>query len=341
MSTPRRSTAPIHDPASVLVYVGFDLVGDGLIKLPFVRALRAVYPKARITWLAGKGRTVYAAAMAPLVEGLIDEVIEDAGIGRHWRELWRQPLPGRTFDLVLDTQRRVLTTLILRRVRHRAFVSGAAGYRLSDRRPPVPTRKPAAMIRQLLQLIEVAFGGPAPIGGALRLDPASRGDAARLLPDDEATYIGLAPGAGGRHKCWPLDRFIAVAARQQAQGRCPVFVLGPDEAGLVPAVRDAMPEAPLPLQEAAALGLAITPMLTIALAERMAAAVANDAGVGHMLAAADCPLVSLFGPTSPAKFAPVTSRLEIVAAPTYGGQAMDLIPVAAVTCALDQVLSLA
>lgn len=44
------------DPASVLVYVGIDAVGDGLIKLPFVRSLRAAFPAARITWLAGKGQ---------------------------------------------------------------------------------------------------------------------------------------------------------------------------------------------------------------------------------------------------------------------------------------------
>ena len=39
--------------------------------------------------------------------------------------------------------------------------------------------------------------------------------------------------------------------------------------------------------------------VTIALAKRLTLAVANDAGVGHMLAAANCPLVSLFGPTPP------------------------------------------
>ncbi|WP_232302628.1 hypothetical protein [Elstera litoralis] len=41
-----------HDPrprppvdARVLVYVGLDLMGDGLMKLPFVRALRAAFPE--------------------------------------------------------------------------------------------------------------------------------------------------------------------------------------------------------------------------------------------------------------------------------------------------------
>ena len=49
---------------SILVYVGLDLVGDGLMKLPFLRALRRAYPTASITWLAGKETTVYATCMA-------------------------------------------------------------------------------------------------------------------------------------------------------------------------------------------------------------------------------------------------------------------------------------
>lgn len=324
-------------PASVLVYVGGELVGDGLIKLPFVRALRAAYPGARITWLAGKSGTVYADALAPLVAGLIDEVIAAAGIGSHWRELVARPLPGRAFDLVLDTQRRLLTTLIVRRIRHGAFVSGTAGFRLSDRRPPSGYRKPAAMIRQMLDLIEVASGRPVPAGAPLALDPALRAEARLLLPD--GVYVGLAPGAGGRHKRWPLERFLEVAAHQAAQGRRPVFVLGPDEADMASAVRRAVPEAALPLQDAAARGLAVTPMLTIALGERLAAAVANDAGVGHMLATADRPLVSLFGPTDPAKFAPTTARLTVIAAEDFGGRTMEAIPVDAVNRALERMLA--
>ena len=326
-------------PESVLVYVGGDLVGDGLIKLPFVRALRAAYPKARITWLAGKSRTAYADALAPLVAGLIDEVIAAAGIGGHWRELLGRPLPDRGFDLVLDTQRRLLTTLIVRRIRHRVFVSGAAGFVFSDRRPAPPHRKPAAMIRQMLDLIEVATGRPAPVGRPLALDPGLRAEARRLLPDGTGDYVGLAPGAGGRHKRWPLAGFLELAAHQVSRGRRPVFVLGPDEADMVSGVRQAAPEAALPLQAAAAAGLTVTPMLTIALAERLAAAVANDAGVGHMLAAADCPMVSLFGPTSPEKFAPLTSRLAVLTAQSYGGSEMTTIPKAAVADALEGLLT--
>src|SRR4029077_14023984 len=43
-------------PMEILVYSGLELLGDGVMKLPFVRALRRCFPTARITWLAGKGK---------------------------------------------------------------------------------------------------------------------------------------------------------------------------------------------------------------------------------------------------------------------------------------------
>jgi len=322
---------PLHVPASILVYVGLDAVGDGLIKLPFVRALRSAFPKARITWVAGKGHTVFADTLGPLVRGLLDEVIDEADIGSHPMELLSRPLSGRSFDLIIDTQRRGLTTLILRRIRHRRFISATAGYLFSDIRPRERTR-PASMIGQLMQLAEAAAGCPVEANFPLPRDPAIEAEAERLLPAGPR-YVGLAPGAGGRWKCWPLERYIALAAG--LRDAVPVFLLGPAEAeDWAATIRAALPHALLPLQQASQL----TPMLTIALGRRLAAAVANDSGTGHMLGAADIPLVSLFGPTPANKFAPLTRRAAILRAQDFGGEAMEAIPREAVEKALSQLL---
>ena len=325
----------VEPPASILVYVGLDAVGDGLMKLPFLRALRTAFPAARITWLAGKGHTVYAGTLAPVVAGLVDEVLDDAHLGSRLAELFgAKPLGGRSFDLIVDTQRRLLTTLILRRVRHRRFISAAADFRLSDARPPAGWRRPAAMIDQLMALVELASNAPAQALAPLPRDAAAERLADGLLPPGP-TYVGFAPGAGGRQKCWPLSRYLELGGLQSSEGRVPVFFLGPAEAEWVAAVRQAMPNAVLPLQGVEQA----TPMLTIALARRLAAAVANDSGTGHMLAAADVPLVSLFGPTPPEKFAPAARRLTLVRAQQWGGEAMELIPFDAVAAALTETLA--
>jgi len=52
---------------------------------------------------------------------------------------------------------------------------------------------------------------------------------ARALLPAGPRYIGLAPGASGAHKCWPLQAYLDLAEREQARGRVPVFLLGPEE----------------------------------------------------------------------------------------------------------------
>jgi ADP-heptose:LPS heptosyltransferase len=95
-----------------------------------------------------------------------------------------------------------------------------------------------------------------------------------------------------------------------------------------------------PLQEPGVeLRFAYSPLLTIALGERLEAALANDSGVGHMLALSGTALVSLFGPTSPAKFAPVSNSLTIVTAQSFGGREMHLIPTEAALAALKAALA--
>ena len=328
-------TAP---PRTILVYVGTDLVGDGLMKLPFVRALRHAFPAARISWVAGKGTSVYAHELATLVAGLLDEVIEEAGFDRPLRNILRRPLGGRYFDLVIDTQRGVPATMLLRRIRHGSFITGAADFWLSDRRPPGAYRRPGSMVRQMLDLLELAGGRVPSVRAPLKLDRAVIAAAERALPEGPV-YIGLAPGAGGKHKCWPLTNFIALAGEEAGRGRVPVFILGPEEAGWTGELGRAVPGALFAAPTGAAPpGVSPSPAFTIAAAARLKAAVANDSGAGHMIAAADVPLISLFGPTPPAKFAPATPALTIITAQAFGGDGMAAIPLDAVHDALEKTL---
>lgn len=332
--------APVLGPESkVLVYVGLDLVGDGLIKLPFVRALRAAFPRGNITWLAGRGKSAYASALAPLVAGLIDEVIEDADIGNHAYELIVPPMRGLSFDLVIDTQRRFLTSLILKRIRTRVFVSASGDFVLSDVKAPEGYVKPEPMIRQMLDLIEIATSRATDPYAAMPLSEDVRTIAAKLLRPGYS-YIAISPGAGGKIKQWPIDNFVGMARTLANIGKVPVFLLGPEEENWFGHLAAAVPTGLFPLQNPSARALNYRADLTIALAQRCVAGVANDSGGGHMIAAAGIPMISLFGPTDPAKFAPSTKRLTIIRAQEFGGQDMALIPPGNVLNALEELLVL-
>lgn len=315
--------------AAVLVHVGLDLVGDGVMKLPFVRALRTAFPQARITWLASQGASAFSGVLAPLVDGLLDEVVQQevTAFARQCRAAKRR------FDVVIDTQRGFATAWRLRSVPHGRFYSPALSFWLSSTRPRA-YRKPPALVSQLLDLVELAAGRRVEPAGGLAIPPAYAAQAAALLPDGPR-YVGLAPGAGGRHKCWPLDNFVALGEQLARDGLVPVVLLGPAEAEWADIVRTRLPAALLPLQDAAAPDI----LLTVALGTRLAAAVANDAGGGHLLAAAGVPLVSLFGPTPPAKFAPYAQRAAIIRAQSYGSDQMQAIPLEAVRAAVDGLIA--
>lgn len=327
---------PANDIKSVLIYVGLDRLGDGLLKLPFVHGLRSAFPNAKTTWFAGKETTVYARALAPLVEGYLDEVIEYGGVGMEPMELLRSPpLRGQRFDLIIDTQKIVWTSLSARRIRNNAFISPAARFLFSSKKPPSRYKFPKAMQRQMLDLLEIASGKtfPTPTKLDISIPGARRGEAQRLLPKVTG-YVGFAPGSGGRPKCWPLDRYIEVARQVTDRGETPVFIIGPQEQEWAGDIKKALPDAVLPLQ-AGTTDHGYDPMLTIALGERLSKAVSNDSGIAHMLAVAGTPLVTLYGPTVYEKFPPMTEHITVIKAEKFGSREMSAIPIDAVSQALD------
>lgn len=310
--------------SSIVIYNGRDLVGDAIQKLPFLRAVRALFPEHCITWLTSED-TAYATVLSPLTEGLLDEVsVRPDLLHSKWEILRGSPVRER-YDILIDTQNSLWRSLALRRIRHGLYISSTARFLLSDRRPGWPFDKPANLVHRLLLLAELAAGRPARFDGVrlpVPIELVRR--AAQALPDGPR-YLGLAPGAGRRIKCWPLERFIEVARWHAARGGVPVFLIGPAELEWQPEVRDAVPEALFPLQDDAFTEGELSPIKTIALSGRLTAAVTNDSGVGHMLAAADIPLLTLFGPTNSEKFRPIISRGEVMSAQARGSEDMAAI----------------
>ena len=102
----------------------------------------------------------------------------------------------------------------------------------------------------------------------------------------------LFPGAGHSDKCWPLDRFEALAAVLEQNGLNPVFVLGPAELerGMAPTH-----------------GTLFAPPDLEALSNALCAAhcvVGPDCGPLHLAGLHGVPGVAVFGPTSPGQWGP-------------------------------------
>jgi ADP-heptose:LPS heptosyltransferase len=341
-----RAQNGLADPRSILVYITSDpddALGENVLKLPLLLALRSAFPLARIAWVPGTSGAFYLRhQLAPLVAGRIDEFITDLAIPTDPRASLRRkhPVLGRHFDLIIDTQRYLGRTLFLRRIPHRRFISGTWRYVWSDARPPRPLLlRPPLLVDKLVGLAAAAAGYPIAVPNPIPLPPKLRARAAELLPAGP-NYVGLAPGAGNKAKgkCWPLEGFIAVARAQVERGRAPVFLLGPEESEWYGPLRVAVPEALFPEQRNAAAGSEGIggPCLVAALGERLSAAVANCSGTGHLLAAGGAPMVSLYGPTRPEKYAPFARAGVCLKAQDYGSDRIGAIPLDAVLSAVER-----
>ena len=80
------------------------------------------------------------------------------------------------------------------------------------------------------------------------------------------------------------------------------------------------------------------PILVIALAKKIDVAIANDSGTGHMFAAAETKLISLFSKHNPIKYAPNAKELLIIDSKKWGGVDPNLIPLEEVEKSINKLL---
>jgi ADP-heptose:LPS heptosyltransferase len=321
----------------IAVLVDREGLGDALLKLPFLRAIKRGFPERPIWWIATH-QTAMEDELKPFVSGLITRVISHAGLTTPIRaaipRLRRLP----PFAQVFDMRTRVGSVLAAKwTLKHHGFYACLPGYLLSDRRPPGRWIRPKGIGERALSLAEAALAGPVDWRGRLDVSAAAQRLAAARLPDG-AVYVGLATGSREPRKNWPLDRYITLADMLAASGVRPVFFSGPQERDSVDRLRRALPAALFPQIEPVPDDVGALEF-AVAIGRRLAAAVANDSGIGHLLGAVGVPLVSLFGPTDPRRWAPLTAHGTVIRAQDFGGETMEAIGADAVADAVRRLIA--
>jgi ADP-heptose:LPS heptosyltransferase len=310
------------------VLVDREGLGDVMLKTPFLRAVRRAYPRNPVWWIATHQSSMED-ELRPMFEKDVTKVITQAGLNEPIDEVWKRLKALPPFEKVFDSRTKMSTVALARfGLTHRGFYCCLPGYFLCDGAPLIGRSRPRHIAERMLSLIPCATGKPADASGRLEASPQSTELAERLLPSGP-TYLGIAPGSREARKNWPMERFFEAARGLVAKGLTPVFLLGPMEASIGAEIETAVPaaivlQADPPETTSRAEGLD----RLIAQGQRFAALLANDNGVGHLLGASGVPVVSLFGPTDPARWAPVAPANGIVRAQDFGASdEMAAIPV--------------
>lgn len=304
---------PLTDIHNILIR-GTNWIGDVVMSLPAVEAVRVTYPHSRISVLA-KPWVADLFHLSPAV----NEVIVYERPGRHEGAagLWKltEELKAKRFDMAVLLQNAIEAAII-------ALLAGIpirAGYN-TDGRGMLLTHsvKRTAEIRkvhQSLYYLEMLKS----LGIEGRDDPfllkpgsefGSLGDGLveKFMIEKDRLLIGLAPGAAyGPAKKWYPERFASVSDRlvDRFDGRILLFGSAQDRESL-----DAVQKhARHPL-----LNLAGKTTLkeVIALMTRLHLFLSNDSGLMHLAAALGIPTVAVFGSTNPVTTSPLGRKTAVI-----------------------------
>ena len=319
------------DPRHILV-IDFGQLGDVVLSLPALRAIREKFRLAKITVAAGK-----PSAEIARMSGYADEVIE---VDRVAMRDGFKPLSilkilsvvkdvrRRKFDFVIDLHSLSETNLL-------GFLSGAPKRLFARRRgrsldflanfrpqPPVETTNRAR--HQVDRYLDVLK--PLGIENADRVPrmittPANDRDVDRFLSKSKADagtpLVGLFPGAGHEERRWPLDRFAQLAeVLVHGDGVRPVIFLGPEERHLAAEIKKKFPA------EVVVLDRLSIPQLASALA-RLAVFVSNDTGPMHIAAAVGTPVVILLDRRAPDTYIPTSEPKRVIYSSTIPEMSVD------------------
>ena len=314
---------------NILIISNGELIGDGLVKLPFVRSFRREFPNAHITWLARNG-CVYANVLKDIIGDNINAIITNTLLCESMLDILRpaiRPKDAPKFDLIINPELRWNRTLAAYRIPHCTFYSRYKNFAMSDikQNVPIPDRPPHVLGDLMWLLSNLCEREVEPDHAPIVVPDTYLSLAETLVPTaDIDRTVGLAPGSGGRNKCWPLESYIALGQKLLQEGLTPVYIIGPQELEWHPIIREAVPNALFPLQATEDRYVYVT----LAVAKRLRAGVANDAGGAHLMATAESlPLIVLYGPTPPTEFVPNTKHFYPMSVQEFGLASLAELPV--------------
>jgi heptosyltransferase-3 len=278
-------------------------LGDIILSLPALGLLRDHFPSARITLAANLDFS------APVCNGYADKLVSLSTLPLH--RLYSGELLTDTDLFFWKSYDRILSWTGSGDQQFSRNLSAAnADNRIARWKPAPEDNRHVSQIfvDSLRPWVPLQAAAPLP---EIRLTEADLLGGQEWLGEERWTgseaLVALHPGAGSPVKYWSSDRFRELACEiMRSVTRNLLIVGGPAEQGLAHLIGPKAPGVSLRFAEDLPLGL-----LAGALA-RCQAFVGNDSGISHLAAGLGVPSVVLFGPTSPAHWAPRGKHVRIL-----------------------------
>jgi len=291
------------EPRRIHLYRPQNQLGDLLLNVPAIRAIRERFPASHITLIVGEQNAPAVLGQSWANTIRIVRTRNFAGVLRESLRLAPRPDLAVYFTTVSYSRS---GAYLLRASRARERVGFDPSY-LRERDGAGLTRSIPYPERHLHQS-EVSLLLARAIGAGAPPPPPHYVAEPRLVSEAPLGAVYLHPGAGKVKNRWPAARFAAVARELLSRGADVRWIEGPQDPGCVEEATRALGQV-LPRVSGEAI-----PRLA-ARFTRAALYIGNDTGPLHLAGAAGCPTVGIYGWSDPAEWAPVGRCVRSVRGP--------------------------
>lgn len=301
-----------------ILILNFGQLGDVILSLPALFAIREKYPNAKITVMGGK-----AVSQIVTLSGFSDEqIIVDRVELRDSPKIWSirqigkiiKDIRARKFDFIIDLHSLSETNLL-------GFISGAKKRLYGNResrsldflgkfspKPPKEDKSKHLTDRYLDVIKPLDLENPKRF---VEIIPPQKEieevkEIFKKLGLKEKTLIGLFLGAGHPSRRWSIDNFVELAEKLSTESNSKILVfLGPEEKDLVEEVKSKFPSEVVIIDN-------LTLLQFFAALSFLQIFISNDTGPMHLGAIAGASIVLILDERAPTTYLPLTEKIEIV-----------------------------
>jgi lipopolysaccharide heptosyltransferase II len=309
---PQRNYGPIPSEFQKILVIQSHLVGDIIMAIPLLRALRLRYPKAEIILVANEfAQDIFAGA------DLVNDIVTvnfpwstyDYSL-KNIRDFWKKmcKLRGRGIDLAIDAQidvRNAFAMFMIGAKRSLGYALTGGGRFLTDA-PPYPANV-SNLLEARLSLLNYLHINCADKSTSLPILPANVAFAESFLKISNLSkdkFVCIHPGASKREKLWSALNFAEVINYLYSKGYQPVIIEGPLDGDIVNAIQKAVVYT-IPCFK----GTIAQVMALISLARLL---ICLDSSAIHFAGAVGTPALAIYGPQPPSLTKPFASNIEVV-----------------------------
>ena len=294
------------DVKTIAIYKGGGGLGDLVFAASFFKTFKLAFPQAKVKYMG----TIYPRFQKIFVSMKdIDGYIhyERPDKGKRMKQYWDfRKSPDNNIDLLIDTQRRYEASFWLRMLKAKYMLSASPF--LSDWSMPWLDYKKMHILEQLFTLpARLGIEMPDNFSANLNIGQEFVENAAGMLRGVKGKIAALMPSCGMEFKNWMPEYFAKIGDLFANNGYTIIILGSPKELNLFNLIAGQMNHNPI-IPAKVDLNFAMELMNDAAILKQCSVAVGNDSGGMHLASCLGVLSATIFGPTTPRKFAPIGPR---------------------------------